>query len=43
MNYVGVYSSAGGVGSTLGVPEVWVWAGWCANAVDIRARHEVAL
>ena len=39
MNYVGVYSSVGGAGSTLGVPEIWLCAGWYANAVGIRARH----
>ena len=42
MNGVRVYSGAGGVGSTLGVLEVWVCAGWCASVVGIKARHGVA-
>ena len=42
MNCMGVNSGAGAAGSTLGVPEIWVCAGWWANAVGIRARHEVA-
>ena len=43
MNCMGVNSGAGGAGSTLGVLEIWVRAGWCANAVGIRERHKVAL
>ena len=42
MNCMGVNSGVGVAGSTLGVLEIWVCAGWCANAVGIRVRHEVA-
>ena len=31
MNHVGVDSSVWGAGNTLGVPKIWVCAGWCAN------------
>ena len=42
MNGVRVYSGARGAGSTLGLLEVWVYAGWCTSAVGIRVRHGVA-
>ena len=43
MNCVGVYSSAGEVGSCLGLPEIQVCAGLCANVIGIKVRYEVAL
>ena len=42
MNGVGVSSGAGGTGSTLGVLEIWVCAGWFASVVGISMRYGVA-